>query len=83
MGATQLYIPEAVSPSLWIGRIQGHAHLSAEQPSQAVELTFAVSKPGAYSLARGLQITTDVVKKNISIQSLKLEFTLVVENKDL
>ena len=51
--------------------------------SQAVELTFAVSKPGAYSLARSLQIATDVLEKNISIQSLKLEFTLVVENKDL
>lgn len=78
-----MYIPEAASPSLWIGRIQGHAHLSAEHPSQAIELAFAVSKPGAYSLARGLQITTNVVETNISMQSLKLEFTLVVENKDL
>ena len=80
--ATQLYMPEAASPFLWIGRIQGDAHLSAEKPSEAIELAVAVSRPGAFSLARGLQIVAETAGYEAAVQCSKLEFTLVVENKE-
>ena len=81
MRATQLYMPEAASPLLWIGRVEGE--ISLRGASETVHLAIAVSRPGVYSLSRGLQINAKVKGENVSVPSPKLEFTLIVDQKNV
>lgn len=91
--ASQLYMAEAASPLLWIGRVRGSFRLESHG-SATVNLVIAVPRAGAYSLARGLQISSTKiaspsavheasVEENAAVYSSKLEFTLVVEGRDI
>ena len=83
---THVYVPEAAAPLLWVGRVRGAAELDADRPAVDVPLAVCVSRPGAYSLARGLQIdaadAADAAADAVSgaVRSAKLEFTLIVES---
>ncbi len=79
--ASQLYMPEAASPLLWIGRVQGDVCL--KDTPEAVHLTIAVSRPGAYSLVQGLQIDARMLGENIRVPSPKIEYTLIVDHKEV
>ena len=81
MRATQLYMPEAASPLLWIGRVEGE--ISLRGASETVHLAIAVSRPGVYSLSQGLQIHAKVKGNNVGVTSPKLEFTLIVDQKNV
>lgn len=81
MRTTQLYMPEAASPLLWIGRVEGE--ISLRDASETVHLAIAVSRPGVYSLSQGLQLNAKVKGENTSVSSPKLEFTLIVYQKSV
>lgn len=74
-------MPEAASPLLWIGRIQGN--VSLKDTPKTVHLTIAVSRPGAYSLVQGLQIDANIVGENLRVSSPKIEYTLIVDHIDV
>jgi len=87
--ANQLYMPEAASPLMWIGRTQGQVRVKVT--SETVRLSVAVSRPGAYSLAQGLQLDAMPVNKVSStgqqqslntVLSPKMEFTLIVDHDE-
>ena len=91
ISASQLYMPEAGSPSLWVGCVEGFIRLEAgNKRTEAIHLTIAVSRPGVYSLAQGLQINackanslSEKTCTSIPIMTAsKLEFVLIVENLD-
>ncbi|XP_059351867.1 trafficking protein particle complex subunit 8-like isoform X1 [Daphnia carinata] len=79
--ASQLYMPEAASPLLWIGRVQGNIHV--RDTPEAVHLAIAVSRPGAYSLVQGLHIDGRILDQNVKVPSSKIEYTLVVYDKEV
>lgn len=78
---SQLYMPEAASPLLWIGRVQGNIYV--RDAPEAVNLAIAVSRPGAYSLVQGLHIDGRILDENVRVPSPKIEYTLVVYDKEV
>lgn len=76
-------MPEAAAPLLWIGRVQGQVLL--KDAPETVQLTVAVSRPGAYSLVQGLNILTKLIedKKLVEVTSPKYEYTLIVDHKEV
>ena len=77
--ASQLYMPEAASPLLWIGRVQGDVCL--KDTPEVFHLTVAVSRPGAYSLVQGLHIDAKMLGENVRVPCPKIEYTLIVDHK--
>jgi len=81
-------MPEAATPLLWVGCVEGH--VCVKGATEAVHLAIAVSRPGVYSLAQALQIDATLLldkgnekeKEALTVTSSKMEFTLIVENKD-
>ena len=75
-------MPEAATPLLWVGSVEGHVCMKGA--TEAVHLAIAVSRPGVYSLAQGLQIDATLTEKEpgTPVTSSKMEFTLIVENQD-
>ncbi len=74
-------MPEAASPLLWIGRVQGNVCL--KDAPEAVPLTIAVSRPGAYSLVQGLHIDARISGESVRVPSPKIEYTLIVDHKEV
>lgn len=74
-------MPEAASPLLWVGRVQGAVQL--KDVPEAVHLTVAVSRPGVYSLVQGLQIDAKIMGENVKVTSPKIEYTLIVDHTDV
>jgi hypothetical protein len=61
-------MPEAASPLLWIGCVQGDVCLK-DTP--------------AYSLVQGLQIDARMLGENVRVPSQKIEYTLIVDHKEV
>lgn len=49
---------------------------------ETVQLTVAVSRPGAYSLVQGLSIDSSILGVNVKVTSPKFEYTLIVDHSE-
>lgn len=68
---------------MWLGRVRGQERL--QKASEAViHLAVAVTRPGAYSLAQGLQLDASKItgQQSLIVQSTKMEFTLIVDQEE-
>lgn len=74
-------MPEAASPLLWLGRVEGQ--LVIKHTSEPIQLSVAITRPGVYSLAQGMQVDARTTEDGVKVTSPKLEFTLIVNQNDV